>query len=127
MKTKSIVVNFIDGSKEIFIGDDVYVSSKNNNYNAIVTKIGNRYIKICEIFSDGRQSYREVDFLILDGTEKTEYVPNYLYSCKAGYDLYKMQNDYINSIKRIISSYGLKLDYQQALKITEILNIEGLK
>lgn len=117
---KAIIFNFVDGPKEIKVGDTVYYCETNSpNREMIVGEVGRKYLGIC--FSESSKPCAKFD--IETGQEKTEYSKGALYSSKEGYDRIKEEQALINSVHQFFYEHN-EISLEQALKIRDILGIK---
>lgn len=117
MKTK--MMKFADGEKPVFVGQKVIVTNGQSgkyhyhSHEDTIDKIGNKYVTV------GR---RQFDF---DGYENTTAgTKGQIYSSQKEYERIKVENKIINTVRSVMLDWRHKINYEQALKIAEILNIK---
>jgi hypothetical protein len=115
MSEKTAMFNFIDGEKEVRVGDRfISVDGRGRAYNCIVTKLGNKFIS-----TDLGDK-----FYISTGREQCDYSPSYAYSSMNVYEVLSKQRSFISEVERQIRNMR-DLNYQDAIDIRKILDRNG--
>lgn len=113
---KTVLFHFVDGVKEVKVGD-IFISVNSSRRSGItnqkIEKIGNKLI-----------TCSRSKFYIENGKQQSEYSADNAYSSVEAYNRIVEENTFIRKVHNQISGYGCKISFEQAKQINEIMGFK---
>lgn len=113
------MMNFADGPQEAVVGMSVAYSNGQGGRHyhlneSKIEKVGNKLVTL----ENGDK------FFIENGQKQSQYTSGRLYSSREAYDKSMKESKVIHQVENALRGYMVRMNYQQAIKVAEILNIK---